>query len=195
MGLVSRFETWFGATRADVTVALVLSSISIVGFTYMTFFSDGNGPLQEQRALFELVRAHDSLLESMRDRRLHELQRSLSALPAEGNVDRPTASDTSREDSLARADDDRAAEAYDRVEHLNDRPSTNRSGAPPSGPVNINTASRSRLMDLPGIGEKTAEKIIERRQIAPFRRPEEIMEVKGIGEKKFEKMRKYVVVQ
>lgn len=62
-------------------------------------------------------------------------------------------------------------------------------------PVNLNTAPASELASLPGIGEKTAGKIIERRAMRPFRTPEDIMDVRGIGQKKFERMRPFLRVQ
>jgi len=62
--------------------------------------------------------------------------------------------------------------------------------------ININTASKSELMLLPGVGEATAEKIIKyREEHNGFKQIEEIMEVKGIGIKKFEKMKLYIIVQ
>ncbi|UKI15606.1 MAG: helix-hairpin-helix domain-containing protein [Ruminococcus sp.] len=60
--------------------------------------------------------------------------------------------------------------------------------------VNINTASAEELMSLNGIGEKTAEAIIEYRKSTPFEKPEEIMNVKGIGEKKYENIKKTAYV-
>lgn len=49
--------------------------------------------------------------------------------------------------------------------------------------VNINTADVESLRDLPGIGEKRAEDIIDyRTQHGPFRIPEELTRVPGIGE-------------
>lgn len=62
--------------------------------------------------------------------------------------------------------------------------------------VNINTAGKNELMKLPGIGEKTADKIIDfRKQNGKFRREEDIMDVKGIGIKKFEKIRELIIIK
>ena len=60
--------------------------------------------------------------------------------------------------------------------------------------VNINTASAEELMKLKGVGEKTAEKIIEYRRETPFETIEDIMNVNGIGEKKFEDIRDMICV-
>ena len=54
-----------------------------------------------------------------------------------------------------------------------------------SGLININTASQAELEKLPGIGEKTAEKIIEyREENGPFQSIEDLKNVSGIGEAK-----------
>lgn len=65
----------------------------------------------------------------------------------------------------------------------------------PSHLVDINKASKRRLMELPGIGEKTAEIIIQYRKMDTFRRIEDIQNVKGIGPKKFEKMKPFITVK
>lgn len=61
--------------------------------------------------------------------------------------------------------------------------------------ININTAGINELVRLPGIGEKTAEKIIQlRKERGKFRRVDELMDVKGIGEVKFSKIKDYIYV-
>ncbi len=63
----------------------------------------------------------------------------------------------------------------------------------PQRPVNLNTASVTELMQLPRVGQKTAERIVSfRKQHGGFQRPEELMNVKGIGEKSFAKLRPYL---
>ena len=62
--------------------------------------------------------------------------------------------------------------------------------------ININSASLNELTMLPGIGDKTAEKIIElRTERGEFRRLEDLMDVKGIGEVKFNKIKKFLYIK
>ena len=64
-----------------------------------------------------------------------------------------------------------------------------------AGLVNINSATVVELQTLPGIGEKTAELIVEYRQKnGPFKKVEELMNVRGIGEKNFLKLKPQVTV-
>ena len=63
-----------------------------------------------------------------------------------------------------------------------------------SGIININTASKDQLMTVSGIGEVTAEKIIEYRSKHRFKKKEDIMNIKGIGNAKFEKMKDEICV-
>ncbi len=58
--------------------------------------------------------------------------------------------------------------------------------------VNINSASKTQLEQIPGIGPATAQKIIEMRRNRKFRDVADLLDVKGIGPKKLEKMRPYI---
>ncbi|MGW9528948.1 ComEA family DNA-binding protein [Paenibacillus terrae] len=59
--------------------------------------------------------------------------------------------------------------------------------------VNINTATAAELMELPGVGAKKAEAILNyRNQHGPFKRVSDLDHVKGIGAKMLAKMKPYV---
>lgn len=61
--------------------------------------------------------------------------------------------------------------------------------------VNLNTASPTDLEGLPGIGAKTAARIVEYRQKnGPFKKVEELMNVRGVGEKNFLKLKPQITV-
>lgn len=55
--------------------------------------------------------------------------------------------------------------------------------------ININTASKNELMELPGIGESKAEAIILYRQKSKFNSIDEIKNVSGIGDKIYENIK------
>ncbi len=60
----------------------------------------------------------------------------------------------------------------------------------PIGKIHINKASRNQLMQLPGVGEATANAIIGKR---PYRKPEDLLEVSGIGKKTLEKLKPFLI--
>ncbi len=62
-------------------------------------------------------------------------------------------------------------------------------------PVDLNEATLSQLLDLPGIGPKRAEAIVQFRQERPFRRPADLMRVKGIGRKLYARIKPLVQVR
>ncbi|KGE18225.1 ComEA family DNA-binding protein [Paenibacillus wynnii] len=61
------------------------------------------------------------------------------------------------------------------------------------GKVNVNTAAQNGLMELPGIGAKKAQAILEYRQShGPFKGISDLGKVKGIGPKMLEKLKPMV---
>ena len=63
-------------------------------------------------------------------------------------------------------------------------------------PININTADAGLLMELPGIGETYARRIVAyREENGPFGEIADIMEVNGIGEKRFANIKDYITVE
>ena len=61
-------------------------------------------------------------------------------------------------------------------------------------PLDLNTARLADLMELPGIGEKLAQRMVEYRKTSGgFRSVEDLRKVKGIGEKRMERLRPLVV--
>jgi len=62
--------------------------------------------------------------------------------------------------------------------------------------ININSASIEILKQLPGIGEKTAERIVDfRAKNGPFKTVRELLLVKGIGQAKFDRIKEYIFIE
>lgn len=62
------------------------------------------------------------------------------------------------------------------------------------GKININTATKEELKSLSGIGDQTANKIIEYRQEIKFIQVEDLLNVDGIGEAKFKNIKDDICV-
>lgn len=75
------------------------------------------------------------------------------------------------------------------------RPAKPASAASSAEVVNLNTATANQIADLPGIGVKTAELIVQYRvKNGPFKKIEEVMNIRGVGEKTFLRIRDRITV-
>lgn len=65
----------------------------------------------------------------------------------------------------------------------------------PAGKVNINTATAQQLSELPGVGVKLAQRIVDYRQKSGgFKSAQELMNVQGVGEKNFARLQPHLTV-
>lgn len=63
-------------------------------------------------------------------------------------------------------------------------------------PLDLNAAAEEELVQLPGIGEELARRIVEYRETnGPFETVEQLMEVSGIGEGKFAELEGRITVE
>ena len=169
MPLIQRLESRLGLTRGDVTIALFLAATACAGLVY-TEFVESDRTFRQRTGLASLIARSDSVA-AAREQSLAGYLASDSDTVA--RPWQPLSEEEVLEEGMRESSDGRSAELT--LEDV--------------APININSASSLLLQLLPGVGEKTAEKIIAER---PFLKVEEIMRVKGIGEKKFAKMRPYI---
>jgi len=65
-----------------------------------------------------------------------------------------------------------------------------------AAPVDLNTAGKSELMTLPGVGAAIADRIIMyRSEHGPFTSVRDLLKVRGIGEKKLERLAPMCVLE
>ncbi|BGE82285.1 helix-hairpin-helix domain-containing protein [Staphylococcus petrasii] len=78
-------------------------------------------------------------------------------------------------------------------ENINGKTSTQ--NAPTQNKVNLNTATESDLLNVPGIGPTKVKEILEYKQKnGQFNSVDNLKEIKGIGGKTFEKIKDYFTV-
>lgn len=162
MKIFHHIQSATGATKSEVVVVLGLVVVLLLGHALGRCTSGIVSPVDEPVSHVEVLRRLDSLL-----------------------VASEPQADSTQGDADARRDRANASQ------HQRSPSSILRSSASRSR-VNINTASITQLQTLPGVGQATAERIIEHRRQTPFRRPEDIMLIRGIGEKKFAKMQPFI---
>jgi competence protein ComEA len=83
------------------------------------------------------------------------------------------------------------------LHHLRDgvRPAGTPAGVDVAYQIDLNSTNRAELLQLPGVGEAMAQRILEsRREIGRFHRVDDLRRVRGIGPITMEKLRPWVCV-
>jgi competence ComEA-like helix-hairpin-helix protein len=74
-------------------------------------------------------------------------------------------------------------------------PSSGQQKQPPAHPLDLNVANVKELEQVPGIGSKSAQAIVDfRHKSGRFRRVEDLLAIKGFSQRKLDKMRPYLEV-
>jgi competence ComEA-like helix-hairpin-helix protein len=165
--MLKKLSVLIGLTEAEIKVLLFLTMTFLAGFSYKTFFI-----IDDAAA----VRKFDY---SYEDSLFFAIGEDLET----------------EEDAIQ---DDKSVDYKQEVLDFNERSfsESNTKEAPAAKSINLNSAKIEELILLPGIGEKTAERILEfRTKRGKFNTLEELLEVKGIGDSKFQNVRKYLFIE
>jgi len=162
MNILHHIQSSTGATRSEVIVVLVLAGAILLGNLLQRCDSGLHAPGDAHVSQLEILQRLDSLL-----------------APVDSNGEPAEPQATS------------AAPEHNARPHSPPNANASR-GMASLGRVNLNTASLTQLQRLPGVGQATAERIVEHRKQTPFRRPEDVMLIRGIGEKKYAKMQPFL---
>lgn len=162
----SKVQNFFGVTRSELIMSFMILGGLVIGLPAKYYLSGNANKIRSQQDLAFML---DSIAEA-------ERSSFISTDYANAPIEELAAADTivSKETFFPVA----------KKEIEPDKPLI----------VNINTASRVELAKLPGVGDKTAQKIIEYREKSAFTKPSDIMNIKGIGPKKFKKMKAYIAI-
>lgn len=169
-----------GAIKINEVTAEELAAYKISGLGEKTAekiveYREENGPFKNMEDLDGAPRVGEKMLEKLEEQ----------------GIDFGDAAAESGESSEKEAT---ASEGEDKTETKSSSRSKEDSGAT-GKKVNINEADAKELQTVKGIGEVSAQRIIDyREENGPFKSIEDIQEVKGFGEKTFEKIRDRITV-
>ena len=164
--MLKKFSERFGFTLTEISDAAFLLIILLVGFGYQTFFKEDEDQSYKK---FDYSREDSLFISAGSEDSTAEEENSISASTGKNNV----------------LELNKNSSAY---------------AAPKKNPaeksINLNTATIESFAALPGIGKKTAQRIMElRNRLGKFRGYDDLLQVKGIGNARLEKIKKYTYIE
>jgi competence ComEA-like helix-hairpin-helix protein len=156
-----------GFTQTEIKVILFLIVIFLIGFGYSELFKDD---IKTEYKSFDYSE-QDSLFKKYRDENsmIENIEYTKENIDIKSEV--------------------LEFESWDSNEKIELPPLQEKS-------INLNQADKNLLIRLPGIGEKTAEKIINlRNERGGYKTIEELLDVKGIGKSKLSKIEKFLYIK
>ncbi len=168
MGLINKISERIGFTRTEVKVVIFLLFFLAAGYLFRVFYLTGNSTAYKE---FNYA-GEDSLFNA-----------------AENNE-----ADSNTGSMLISKKNNYKNEVLGL--NRNKFYQSARKVLPAEKSININKAGLNDLTKLPGIGPKTARKIIEYRKLnGNFTTLKDILKVKGIGAAKFSNIKKYLYIE
>ncbi|OGU58387.1 MAG: hypothetical protein A2X64_03535 [Ignavibacteria bacterium GWF2_33_9] len=180
--ITHKLQTIFRVTRSELYVAVLI----VIGVVAGSFAS-----------IYQNKHTKDIILDSRYFDSLAAYEKESDAERKEANLNYFANLNASKEVGAADSNDTdniTTTNSSNFNQPQNNRPRKLKAGGD-NKQININTASKSELMQLPGIGDKTADKILEYRSQRKFNSASDIQKVKGIGPAKFAKMQSFIIVK
>ena len=164
--MLERISKKIGLTRTELKIVLFIISVLVVGFVYKTFL---DRKVEIPFKSYDYIEEDEKFYGSTKDSALLNPQKS-----------------DDKEVDYKREVLDFNTQDFDKVK---------KKTLPLENSLNLNKANIVELVTLPGIGEKTAQNIIEYREInGGFRNINQLLNVKGIGKSKLTKIKKYIFI-